>query len=604
MKTRNKTKPIPAVGTLPYGYDKAERGQDKSCYYPDKFVLTKLDEAIVQIRDGRQPVRKVAGWLENETDRRLSATRLHKLAWTKEELESRRKEREANLTKQQKQVSRLKNTVKQTTIKAEQAKRRLKKALNKPDRVEKENIEFPVEETEVKQEIAFKPNPGPQTEFLSAGEREVFYGGARGGGKTYSLLIAPLRFAHKPTHRALLLRRSMPELRDVIFQTQQIYPKAFKGAKFKTQENTWHFPSGARIEFGYAENLQDALRYQGQSYTWIGVDELPQYPNADIWHFLRSSLRTVDTSIPLQMRATGNPGNVGSAWVKKMFIDPAPQGKRFVEEVRFTANGEEIVSGISRKFIAASVWDNPYLTQDHSYVSMLGSLPEAKRQQFLYGNWDVVEDGAFPEFDKEVHVVESFNIPSGWTKVRSCYFGYSSHSAVLWGAIDYDDVLWIYRELYVNQLTADKLAWAILDAEENDGKIYDAVLDSSCWAKRGDVGPSIAETLNREGCRFRPSDRSPGSRVAGKIEMHKRLQIDEETEEPKLIILSNCRNLISQLPALPLDKRNPEDVDTKSEDHLYDALRYMVMSRPMNKFSAWEHIPKQRWKPSDNMFGY
>ena len=101
MKTRNKTKPIPAVGTLPYGYDKAERGQDKSCYYPDKFVLTKLDEAIVQIRDGRQPVRKVAGWLENETDRRLSATRLHRLAWTKEELESRRKAREANLTKHQ-----------------------------------------------------------------------------------------------------------------------------------------------------------------------------------------------------------------------------------------------------------------------------------------------------------------------------------------------------------------------------------------------------------------------------------------------------------------------------------------------------------------------
>ena len=235
---------------------------------------------------------------------------------------------------------------------------------------------------------------------------------------------------------------------------------------------------------------------------------------------------------------------------------------------------------------------------------MLGSLPEAKRQQFLYGNWDVVEDGAFPEFDKDIHTVEAFEVPSGWTKVRSCDFGYSSHSAVLWGAIDYDDVLWIYRELYVNKLTADKLAWAILDAEEPDGKIYDAVLDSSCWAKRGDVGPSIAETMNREGCRFRPSDRSPGSRVAGKIEMHKRLQLDEDTEEPKLIIMDSCRNLISQLPALPLDKRNPEDVDTKSEDHLYDALRYMVMSRPMNKTTAWENIPKQRWKPSDNMFGY
>ena len=68
--------------------------------------------------------------------------------------------------------------------------------------------------------------------------------------------------------------------------------------------------------------------------------------------------------------------------------------------------------------------------------------------------------------------------------------------------------------------------------------------------------------------------------------------------------MDSCRNLISQLPALPLDKRNPEDVDTKSEDHLYDALRYMVMSRPMNKTTAWENVPKQRWKPSDNMFGY
>ncbi len=604
MKKRSKTKPIPAVGITPYGYDAAKKGQDRSFYYPVASVLTKLDEAIVKIREDQQPVRKVAGWLENETNRKLSATRLHKLAWTKEELDARRETREANLNKEQKKVKRLKNTVKQTSIKAEQAKRRLKKAVAKPTGVDQETFEFPNDAVEPKQEVAFEANKGPQTEFLAAGEREVFYGGARGGGKTYSLLIAPLRFAHKSAHRALLLRRSMPELRDVIFQTQQLYPKAFKGAKFKAQENTWHFPSGARIEFGYCENLQDALRYQGQSYTWIGVDELPQYSTPDIWHFLRSSLRSVDISIPLQMRATGNPGNVGSGWVKKMFIDPAPHGKRFVEEVKFNANGQEIISGISRKFIAASVWDNPYLTQDHSYVSMLGSLPEAKRQQFLYGNWDVVEDGAFPEFDKDIHTVESFKVPNGWTKVRSCDFGYSSHSGVLWGAIDYDDVLWIYRELYVSKLTADKLGIAIMEAEEADGKIYDAVLDSSCWAKRGDIGPSIAETINREGCRFRPSDRSPGSRVAGKIELHKRLQLDDETEEPKMIIMDNCRNLISQLPALPLDKRNPEDVDTRSEDHLYDALRYMVMSRPMNKTTAWENTPKQRWKPSDNMFGY
>ena len=107
-------------------------------------------------------------------------------------------------------------------------------------------------------------------------------------------------------------------------------------------------------------------------------------------------------------------------------------------------------------------------------------------------------------------------------------------------AVDFDGCLWIYRELYVNRLTADKLGQMIMEVEADDGRIQDALLDSSCWAKRGDVGPSIAETINKEGCRFRPSDRSPGSRVAGKIELHKRLMVDEDTDEPKLKILKNC----------------------------------------------------------------
>ena len=235
---------------------------------------------------------------------------------------------------------------------------------------------------------------------------------------------------------------------------------------------------------------------------------------------------------------------------------------------------------------------------------MLASLPEVKRKQFLYGDWDAIDDGAFPDFDKEIHVVPSFEIPNGWTKIRAADFGYAAHSGILWGAVDFDGGLWIYRELYVNRLTADKLGELIIDTEEGDGRIQDALLDSSCWAKRGDSGPSIAEAINATGCRFRPSDRSPGSRVAGKIELHKRLAINDETEEPGIRILDNCRNLISQLAAIPVDPRNPEDVDTKSEDHLYDALRYMIQSRPSNRRMAYENAPKNRWKPSDNVFGY
>jgi hypothetical protein len=599
-----KTDKYKAVGKRPYGFDSYRDEEGQAWFVPHKPTIDLLAEAIDHIRSGRS-VRTVSAWLEDKTQRKLSATRLHKLAWTEEELAERRKDRRKNLTPKQRKIEDLKNVEKQTRIKAEQAKRRLERArAGSGIQTGSEPESFSDAGQPLERDVAFRPNPGPQTDFLAANEREVFYGGARGGGKTYSLLIAPLRFVDKPTSRALLIRRSMPELRDVIFQTQQLYPKAVPGAKFKTQENTWHFPSGARIEFGYCENLTDVLRYQGQSYSWIGVDELPQYDSPDVWHFLRSSLRSADPSIPLHFRATGNPGNRGSRWVKELFIDPAEPNTRFTEKVEYELDGRTLSTEITRKFIPASVWDNPYLTQDSSYIAMLASLPEVKRKQFLYGDWDVVEDGAFSEFNRSTHVVEPFEVPNGWTRIRAADFGFSSPSAILWGAVDYDDNLWIYRELYVSKVTADQLGRMIREVESGDGKIYDAVLDSSCWARRGDRGPSIAEMLNAEGCRFRPSDRSPGSRIGGKIEVHKRLMVDEDTEEPRLRIFENCPNLIRQLSSLPLDKNNPEDVDTKAEDHAYDALRYMVSSRPTNIRTAFENTPKSTWRPSDNRFGY
>jgi hypothetical protein len=597
-----KTDKYKAVGKRPYGFDSARDEKGQVWYVPHPETMEFLAEAISHIRSGRS-VRTVAAWLEKQTGRKLSGTRLHKLSWTEEELEERRKDRRKKLTPKQRKLEDLKNTEKQTRIKAEQAKRRLERARVGTETLS-DSLDFSGGEGVQEPEVVFRPNPGPQTDFLAANEREVFYGGARGGGKTYSLLIAPLRFVDKPKSRALLIRRSMPELRDVIFQTQQLYPKAVPSAKFKTQENTWYFPSGARIEFGYCENLTDVLRYQGQSYSWIGVDELPQYESPDVWHFLRSSLRSPDPSIPLHLRATGNPGNRGSRWVKELFIEPAKPNTRFTEKVEYQLDGQTLSTEITRKFIPASVWDNPYLTQDANYISMLASLPETKRKQFLYGDWDVVEDGAFPEFNRHTHVVEPFEVPSGWTKVRAADFGFSSPSAILWGAIDYDDNIWIYRELYVSKMTADQLGRMIREVESGDGRIYDAVLDSSCWARRGDRGPSIAEAMNAEGCRFRPSDRSPGSRISGKIEIHKRLVVDEDSDEPGIRIFENCPNLIRQLTSLPLDKNNPEDVDTKAEDHAYDALRYLVSARPRNIRTAFENTPKKSWRPSDNRFGY
>jgi len=453
----------------------------------------------------------------------------------------------------------------------------------------------------VEKNIIFQPNDGPQTQFLASSEREVFYGGARGGGKSYAMLIDPLRYCDKAHHRALLIRRSMPELRDMINHSQRLYGQAYPGAKWREQEKEWRFPSGARIEFGYAENLTDVLRYQGQSYTWIGIDELPQYPTPEIYNFLRSSLRSVDPDIPVYMRATGNPGNVGSLWVKEMFVDPAEPNKAFDVHIDTIAGRKSI----TRRFIPAKLQDNPYLMQTDDYMIMLSSLPEVQRKQFLEGDWSAFENSAFPEFDMSVHVVQPFDIPSNWLKFRTCDWGYSSAACVLWIAVDFDNNFWVYREHYTQRVTADIFARQVMEKEHNEYIRY-GILDSSTWAKRGDAGPSIAETMIREGCRWRPSDRSPRSRVAGKLELHRLLAKESDTGQPKLKVFSNCTNLARTMPMLPVDKNNPEDVDTHAEDHAYDALRYGVMSRTVHpkSYDANRYTEKEKFKPADRVFGY
>lgn len=463
--------------------------------------------------------------------------------------------------------------------------------------------------------VIFKPNPGPQTDFLSSMEDQVFYGGARGGGKSYALLVDPLYHCDKKAHRGLILRRSMPELRDLIAKSHTLYKAAFPGAKWREQEKEWRFPSGARIEFGYAENMIDVLRYQGQSYTWIGVDELPQFPTSDVWTFLSSSLRSVDPAIKPVMRATGNPGNIGSGWVKELFIDPAPSNTKFEVKVEAVTPKGKIETVITRKYIPATVFDNPYLTYDNSYVAMLASLPEMLRRQMLEGDWTAFDGAAFGEFRTDTHVYDPAltTIPSNWQRFRAADWGFTQPACCLWFAVDYDNNLWVYRELHVKGKNAEEFARLVNEAEAGESIRY-GVLDSSTWARRGDTGPSIAETMIRAGCRWRPADRSPGSRKAGKMELHRRLALKEypigngEFEKrPTLFISKNCVNLIKTLPLLPIDKNDPEDIDTDANDHAYDALRYGIMSRPIAHempFDIGNLSRTNSYSMADSRFGY
>jgi len=468
-------------------------------------------------------------------------------------------------------------------------------------------------DTKKAREVIFKPNDGPQTAFLSANEQEVLYGGAAGGGKSYAMLADPVRYLNNEHAKMLLVRKSTEELRELVSVSKVLYPKAIPGIKFLERDKTWVAPSGATLWMSYLDADDDVTRYQGQAYNWIGFDELTQWATPFAWNYMRSRLRTTKASgLKLYQRATTNPGGAGHGWVKKAFIDPAKPGKPFWaidpetgETLTWPANharaGEPL---FQRRFIPATLYDNPYLAEDGMYEANLMSLPEHQRKQLLEGNWDVAEGAAFSEFNRRIHTIEPFDIPNSWPRFRAADYGYSSYSGIVWFAIAPSGQLVVYRELYVSKVLAEDLADQILEAEYGEKMRY-GVLDSSLWHKRGDTGPSIAERMILKGCRWRPADRSRGSRIAGKNEIHRRLQIDEYTGEPRMVIFNTCRNLISQLPSIPLSKTDPEDVDTNSEDHLYDALRYGVMTRPSTgMFDTNTNYSNYDAQIADQKFGY
>jgi len=341
------------------------------------------------------------------------------------------------------------------------------------------------------------------------------------------------------------------------------------------------------------ERDADVYRYQGQAYSWIGFDEITHQATEFSWNYLASRLRTTDPEIVPYMRCTANPGGVGAHWVKKRYITPSPPNESF--------KGED---GLSRKFIPARLDDNPYLAHDGRYEQMLKALPPTQRRQLLEGDWEVAEGAAFTEFDRNIHIIDPFEIPIHWDRTKGIDYGYASESACVWGAIDRDDnTLIIYRELYRKGLLATDLAFILTEMELNDPMSVSGVLDTACWNRTGQTGPTVGETLTKAGHKLRRADKN---RVAGKIQIHEYLKV-QQSGRPKLQIFNTCPNLIRELQSIPLDKNNPEDVDTHAPDHAYDALRYLIMSRPRidDTFSRMRQLHRETiYQPADGTFGY
>lgn len=457
-------------------------------------------------------------------------------------------------------------------------------------------------------EIIWTPQP-KQAEFMARTEFEALYGGAAGGGKSESLVIEALRQVHIPHYTGLILRKTFPQLRELIEKSQNYYKRAYKKARWNGSDHMWRFPSGARIIFGSMQHPNDRYNYQGQAYDFVGFDELTHF-GKDEYSYLYSRCRPNGPGTVCYMRSTANPGGVGHGWVKDRFITAAPPMTTIWEEQSFVGlDGKEHKGKRSRIFVPASVFDNKILLEnDPNYVLNLASLPIAERNALLYGDWNTFSGQVFIEWrndpehydDREkTHVIKPFPIPSHWSIWCSMDWGYARPYSIHWYAVDEERRMYCIRELYgftgepnvgVKQEPGE-VARLIREIEADDrnlkGRRIQRVGDPAIWGSQ--TGESVGALMERERVYFEKGD---NARISGKMQVHHRLAFDDDGR-PMLYVFNTCRNMIRTLPSLIYDEKNVEDIDTDGEDHCYDELRYVCMRNPIaSRKPKEEKIPQ------------
>ncbi|HEU4343773.1 MAG TPA: terminase family protein [Candidatus Binatia bacterium] len=452
--------------------------------------------------------------------------------------------------------------------------------------------------------MTWTPHLGSQTEFLRRTEFEVLFGGSAGPGKTDCLVAGVAADIEHPKYRGLLVRRTFPQLQEIIDRCWRTYPAA--GGRYRATEKRWEFPSGAIIDLGHMQHEADKYNYQGKEYHRAAIDELTQFTETQ-YTYLLSRLRSTEPELEPQALSTTNPGGIGHYWVKERFVTITDHGRPYIDPK----------TGLSRVFIPAKIEDNPTLFEnDPAYVQRLEALPEIERMRLRHGIWDAFEGQVFTELSQRLHGCEDFDVPPEWERYCVLDWGYAKPFSVGWYAMDYDGVLYRYREWYGCKreetgesdgadaglkMQAWEVAKGILDREKGE-KIRMRIADPSIFhphpenRKREARGVTIHEDMTAQGVYFIKAD---NDRMHGKQQVHKRLklstEIDESTgevtdEQSMFKVFNSCKGFWRTFPQMREDPRNPEDIDTDQEDHVYDEVRYMCMARPI-KPKKVERIP-------------
>jgi hypothetical protein len=422
--------------------------------------------------------------------------------------------------------------------------------------------------------LHYEPTP-KQAVFHAATEFDVLFGGAAGGGKSRALVMHAIRECVRyPGVRAAAFRRTYGELKDsLLAELAQVGFASAVGARWNGTDYDLRFPNGSILQFRYAETIPDASRRLGAQYQLLLFDERTQ-TNPDVLLFLESRLRSGRRDVPvLGIRSATNPGGPGHSMVKSRYIKPTAYGERVVRDER----------GRTVRFIPSRLSDNPHINPE--YAHDLQVLPEQMRAAYLDGNWDVFAGMMFPEWSHDRHVVAPFTLPAEWRRYNGIDWGYSAPWVVLWAAVDEDGRVYVYREISERGVGEAEQAGRILAAEAAGEQVVARYADDAMWATRGDAKP-IAQVYADNGCHLTPAGK--GGRVAGWQRMHSYLAEAPACPHhraqgwkscPKLHVFSTCEQFVTTVPDLPhATTGDPEDADTRADDHCADAARYFMIN--------------------------
>ncbi|MEG2191931.1 MAG: phage terminase large subunit, partial [Oscillospiraceae bacterium] len=415
-----------------------------------------------------------------------------------------------------------------------------------------------------------------QQSFIQATADEVLFGGAAGGGKSYGQIIDALLYAIKYSgSKQLILRRTYPELdKSIIRQTLAIYPQEI--FKYTSSTHTGTFINGSIIDYGYCDNENDIYRYQSAEFDVIRFDELTHFTR-EMYIYLISRLRGAN-NYPKQMKSTTNPGGIGHKWVKERFIDVAPFGQEFTE------------NDTTRIFIPALIVENKFLLdKDRRYLSRLEHLSERDKKALLYGQWDIFDGQYFDEWDRGIHVIKPFEIPSHWKKYISMDYGLDMLAAYFI-AVDDEENAYVYKEIYRSNLIISSAATLIKSFVNEEISAFYAPPD--LWNRRQDSGKSVEQIFAQNGLYLTKSinDRQVGWYA---VKEFLKVKLGAKSEKTaKLKIFTTCTNLIRTLPSLIHDSKNPNDVSNTPHEYTHgpDAIRYFCVMHCNNNVKEEEPV--------------